>query len=165
MAAEGSSLQERRNGALALPGKVTPTSLVLADGLPFEEWESAGKLLGEISRATQWWIGDWLNYGEGAYGDKYTQAMDATGLEYGTLANISWVSKHVEVSRRRENLSFSHHQEVAQFDPGEQRTWLKQAEAAGWSVGELRKEIKQAPAVEEPNLCPSCKRPMPKVKS
>lgn len=30
-------------------------------------------------------LGDWLNYGERVYGEKYSQAMDATGLDWHPL--------------------------------------------------------------------------------
>jgi hypothetical protein len=50
----------------------------------------------------------------------YSQALDATEMEYGTLANAKWVSGQFEFSRRRENLSWSHHLEVAKLGPDEQ---------------------------------------------
>ena len=42
------------------------------------EWTDTGRRLKQIEGAIQWWIGDWLNYGENAYGDKYTEAIKAT---------------------------------------------------------------------------------------
>jgi hypothetical protein len=77
-------------------------------------------VLGEIGRACQWWIGDWLNYGERAYGEKYAQGMAATGYELQTLTNMAWVAARVEISRRREILSWSHHAEVAALESDEQ---------------------------------------------
>lgn len=143
------------NGTLALSGVVSETALDLQAGLSFDEWAEVGHTLGRIGRAHQWWVGDWLNYGERAYGEKYSQAMDATGLDYSTVANAAWVSKSVEVSRRRENLSFSHHREVAKFEPAEQDEWLDRAEAEDWSRSELREQLQ---GTDEPIRvrCPTC---------
>lgn len=147
---------------LTLPGAVSETALDLPGGLSFDEWQETGETLGRIGRACQWWIGDWLNYGERAYGEKYTQAMDATGLDYETLRGYAWVAGRVETVRRRTVLSFSHHKEIAQFNPSDQDRWLTSAEANGWSKGQLRTEIKKTREVPaERECCPTCGRPLP----
>lgn len=148
---------------LALPGAISETALDLPADLTFAEWQATGQTLGRISRACQWWLGDWLNYGERAYGEKYTEAIEVTGYELGTLKNFAWVAAHVETSRRRDVLSYSHHQEVAQFNPPNQDRWLTAAEANGWSAGKLRIEIRKTGEVPaERECCPTCKRPLPK---
>jgi N6-adenosine-specific RNA methylase IME4 len=134
------------NEQLVLPGAFSETGLALQTGLTFDEWAEVGALLGRIGRAHQWWVGDWLNYGERAYGEKYAQAMEATRLEYGTVANAAYVAGRIELSRRRENLSWSHHYEVAALDPPEQDEWLDRAEAKRWNRDEMRR------AVREPKL-------------
>jgi hypothetical protein len=48
----------------------------------------------------------------------YSQALEATEYEYGTIANDKFISSKFEFSRRRENLSHSHHAEVASMEPG-----------------------------------------------
>ena len=139
---------------LVLPGSVSETALDLQAGLSFEEWEQVGGVLGRIGRAHQWWVGDWLNYGERAYGEKYAQAMDATGLDYSAVANYAWVAKAVEPSTRVETLSWSHHREVAHLETVEQADWLSRAEAQGWSRNELREAVK-SPLQLEPPLPPT----------
>jgi N6-adenosine-specific RNA methylase IME4 len=134
---------------LALPGTVTETALALPATLSFEEWERTGLLLGRISRACQWWIGDWLNYGERRYGEKYAQALDATGLDYSTLTGMAWVAKSVETCRRRQTLPWSHHAEVAALDPAEQDEWLARAEAERLSVHNLRRALREPAAAPE----------------
>jgi len=37
-----------------------------------------------------------------------------------SLRNNKWVADRVELSRRRDNLSFAHHAEVAKLEPDEQ---------------------------------------------
>jgi len=61
----------------------------------------------------QWWLGDWLNYGERQYGEMYSQAIEEVNLDYGTLRNFKYVSSRIELSRRRDKLSWFHHREVA----------------------------------------------------
>lgn len=62
------------------------------------------------------------------YGETYAQAIEATGYEEQSLRNAKFVAASVEFSRRRENLSWSHHAEVASFDADEQTRWLDEAE-------------------------------------
>lgn len=128
---------------LAIPGVVSPTGLRLEDDLSFERWEACGRTLGEIARASQWWIGDWLNYGERAYGEKYSQALDATGLEYQAVANYAWVAKAVEPSTRVESLSWTHHRHVASLPVNEQAEWLARAVCDHWAERELHREIRR----------------------
>lgn len=61
-----------------------------------------------------WWIGDWLRYGERKWGEKYSKAIDVTDLAYQSLVNAKNVAeKFSDFNRRRLNLSWSHHSEVA----------------------------------------------------
>jgi macrodomain Ter protein organizer (MatP/YcbG family) len=88
-----------------------------------------------------WWIGDWVNFGERKYGEEYAQALDATNYDYGTLRNQKWVASRFVLSRRHDNLSFSHHQEVAAMDEEQADKLLSQAEAEGWTRTELREIV------------------------
>jgi len=56
---------------------------------------------------------EWLNYGEKHYGETYAQAIEVSDKEYQTLADAARVAGNIEFTRRRVNLSWSHHQEVA----------------------------------------------------
>ena len=146
---------------LALPGSASEIGLELPHGIAFGDWAEIGSNLGVLARANQWMIGDWLNYGERAYGEKYTEAIEVTRYELATLENLAWVAGHVEPSRRREVLSWSHHSEIAQLGPADQDRWLDSAEANGWSKAQLRKQIKGVPPERE--CCPTCGRPIPKT--
>lgn len=159
--AAGASVKREAAGDLVLPGSISETALNLPAGLSFAEWEQAGEKLGRIGRACQWWIGDWLNYGERAYGEKYAQAIEVTGYEEKTLRNLAWVASHVEMSRRRDILSWRHHAEVAALSPPDQEGNLEQAEAEGWSVAELRKQIK-GEVPDDAERCPTCGHRLPK---
>lgn len=122
--------------------QVTQTGLVLSESLTFEKWEEIGEFLQTVERSIQWWIGDWLNYGEQKWGEMYSQAIqDELGEKYQTLANYKWVAKQVQFSMRMENLSWNHHQAVAKLPPDEQVEWLTKAEAEGLSYRDMARTI------------------------
>lgn len=129
--------------ALTLPGRITPTGLDLPPDLPFDEWREIGQTLQAVERSIQWLLGDWLRYGERQYGEMYSQALDATDYTYQTLADAAWVAGKIESSRRKENLTFSHHKEVAKLEPEEQDELLNRAASEGLSVRALRTEVNQ----------------------
>jgi hypothetical protein len=141
---------------LVIPGvQLSYTSLVVTDPeLPFEAYAEVAVAAGRFKSATSWWIGDLLNFGEKLYGDRYVEAMEATGLAYETLTNYASVCRKVARSRRREGLRFGHHAEVSSLEPLDQELWLDAAVANAWTRAELRDRLrasKDAPAqVEQP---------------
>jgi hypothetical protein len=144
------SIAEKFSSIVAVPhGRLLKVGLELRPGLPISVWQSIGRKLEAIKGSFQWWIGDWANYGVSAYGEKYTGALKETNYEKQSLENMAWVAKHLETSRRRESLSWSHHAEVAALDPEQQTQWLKLAEKQNLSVRDLRVAIKKE---HQPNL-------------
>jgi hypothetical protein len=109
--------------------------------LPYEEWLRQGSTFGVAGRNARWWLGDWLRYGATRYGTKYTAAVRVTGYDRQTLMNLVYVATRFEISRRRENLSWSHHAELAAVDPQEQEHWLDRAITDKFSVRDLREEL------------------------
>lgn len=121
--------------------RLTPTALRLPEGMDTEGWEQVGAALGRVRRATRWWIGDWATYGEGrGYGD-LTAVAERVGLSAQTVWDCAWVSRQVEPSRRREDLSWSHHREVAPLPPDRQGAWLEKGASEGWSRDALRDAV------------------------
>jgi hypothetical protein len=143
-----------------------PTALVLPERLPFDAWERLGHdVLRPMARGVQWWIGDWLNYGERRYGEKYAQAIDATGYDYSTLNGMRWVAERIAIVRRRTSLSWAHHREVAALEPAAQTRWLRTAEREELSRAALRTALRDAkllPAMPtaEPVHCTTCGQPL-----
>jgi hypothetical protein len=93
-------------------------------------------------------LGDLLAFGEDRFGERYADVIDST-REYmrvaiGTLKNWQWISGKIEPSRRRENLSLSHHEAVAKLPADEQNEFLRAADNEGLSVKELKDLIKVA---------------------
>lgn len=105
----------------------------------FEQWQECGLFIRKANSSVKFWIGDWIRYGKNTYGEKYSQAIDETGLEYGTLRNIVYVTENVDLSRRRDKLSFEHHAEVASFTPEQQEELLEKASAINMTVKDFRK--------------------------
>lgn len=146
---------------LEAAGAVTPTALVLPPDIPFDQYMAMAAMFSELHRRTAWYIGDLLNYGEKAYGEKYAQAEAVTGLNKSTLMNYASVCGQIPRSRRREDVNFSIHAEVAYIpDVDEQKFWLEQAAKNGWTREDLRAARKSPnglpPAVETQCVCPTC---------
>lgn len=115
-----------------------PTALVLSEETTFEQWSEIGQWLQSVERSVMWWIGDWVRFGEHRWGEKYAQAIEATGHSYQTIADAKWVASSFEFSERSENLPWSHYRQVASLQKASRLSLLKQAETEGWSVRETR---------------------------
>jgi site-specific DNA-methyltransferase (adenine-specific) len=106
----------------------------------FTDWVNCGCFLNRLEKSVQFWVGDWLNYGEKTYGSTYTKALKMTGYDYGTLRNMKMVAGKIELSRRRETISFEIHKEAAALPPDEQEAFLSRAASEQWSRKQTRLE-------------------------
>lgn len=119
-----------------------PLWLDLPAGLPQERFAEILRGLGAMARGVQWWVGDALVYAEQNYGDELTfQLAEELDLEPHTLTNWRWVASSVDRKRRREQLSWSHHAEVARLGPKAQAEVLARAIAEAWTVRQLREHV------------------------
>jgi hypothetical protein len=112
------------------------------DDLDAAEWILLGRRLGTISRGVAWWLGDWVNYGNAAFGEKYSRAARVTGYDVQSLMNMAYVASRFDYARRREGLSWSHHAELAALAIEYQDSWLDNAELKHLSVRGLRDAIR-----------------------
>ena len=65
----------------------------------------------------------------------YVQSRAGTlGLNAYSVKNFGWVAKHVETSRRRDVLTFGHHEAVAALPAAQQKHWLERAARERLSV-------------------------------
>jgi hypothetical protein len=130
-------------------GALTDTGLrLLDDQMPRERWEAVGVMLGRARTITNFAIGDWLNFGEAIYGETYAQGMHVTGLSYDTLVRYASVCRNVLPNRRRPELTFSHHAEVAYLPPADQKKWLGRAVREKLSSAELRSLLREQRALD-----------------
>ncbi|MFE7274766.1 LmbU family transcriptional regulator [Streptomyces sp. NPDC057623] len=120
----------------------TRVGLRFPQSLSYDEWERAGYKVARIASSSAWFIGDWVAFGAVRYESRYRDAIDAVGLDYQTIRNYAWVARKFELTRRRENLSFQHHAEVASLPLQEQDHWLARAEECNWSRNQLRRHIR-----------------------
>lgn len=117
--------------------------------MSFEQWEQAGLALQRMGRAWQWWVGDWVLYGERHFADTYSQAVDLTGYEYKTISQVIRVSGAITPPRRKPELSWSHHEAVAALPVEQQDEWLGKAVEDGMTVARLRTRMRGLPDPEE----------------
>jgi hypothetical protein len=120
---------------------LTSVGLTFIGAVTFDEWLGLMSTLVRMETAFQFAIGDALIYGESRFGEKYSQAMDATGLSYQTLANLTWVAKHVPQSNRVDGISWTHHRVVASVDTSDQRNLLEMARDSRMSAVDLSTHI------------------------
>ncbi len=120
---------------------LTPIGLTILSTLGYDEWLDLMKTLVRLETAFQFAIGDALIYGEAQYGEKYSQAMDATGLSYQSLANMVWVAKHVPIHNRIPDVSWTHHRVIASVEQGDQKAMLEWARDKGMSAVDLQAHI------------------------
>lgn len=142
-------MQEVRQGFFTVPTtqELTVSSFRLhKNGLTpvgkptFDEWQQCGAFIQEAEKSVQFWIGDWLNFGEKTWGNKYVEAIQKTGLDYQTLRDYKWVAKAVPLSLRKDKLSFHHHKQVADLPTEKQTALLTQAVTESWPLLKLKQE-------------------------
>jgi hypothetical protein len=127
------------------------------------EWESYGPRIGLMSKGTNWWLGDWVRFGQRRYDRRYRDAAALTGYDEQTLMNLAYVAGRIEISRRREDVSWSHHAELAKLENHDQDEWLDRVLEERLSVRKLRAELRQSrqatvartAASDESSLAPS----------
>lgn len=130
--------------ALAMSGP----RLSLPDILEFEQWNQIGIQLESVTQHIQWWWGDWLNFGESRYGEKYQAAVEKFGLNLNTAQQYAWVAREYETCDRSQ-VSWTHYKVAAGMqDKAERAQVLELAGREHWSVARLRLEIKVARTAE-----------------
>ena len=127
---------------LALSGTLTATGWQLPTNLTRELWIECGQLLDKIESGSAWWRGDWWAYGEREWGEG-EELANLADIDYGAMQVYGSVSRAYPFLRRLKNLTFGHHQSAmnAGDDLELRLEWLNRAEANGWSVMTLRREI------------------------
>lgn len=128
-----------------------PTGLDLGE-LALAKWLDVLRGLGAMASGHQWWIGDALVYGEERYGEAFAQGEVELGLPPATAANYRYVASRLDRSRRREDLTWSHHAEVARLGPDAQAAALELAATEAWNVRQLRDYVALTYPQSDPRL-------------
>ena len=130
--------------AIKIHGFELHENVLTVHGEPtFEEWEACGHVLQRIQASSQWWLGDWWLAGERRYGEAAAQGA-SLGVAAKTIQNAAWVCQCIEPSRRRESLSYTHHECVAALPASRQDEVLDRAEADGLSTRQVKELVQQA---------------------
>jgi hypothetical protein len=155
------NIQVKQNDLTIGSFTLTPTGMI-TQGMPkFDEWVKCGDFIQKANKSVHFWLGDWLNFGEGAYGEEFAQEIDEVKFKYQTLQNDKWVAKRIAPSRRRESISFSHHAEVADLEPDEQEEMLTLAVEKNLPLSQFRKTVRHfklkldAPELSDEQLKPT----------
>jgi N6-adenosine-specific RNA methylase IME4 len=121
----------------------TAVALGSLDELSFDDWTALGRQLCGMAKGVNWWIGDWWAAGH-RYGERAKAAAEGIfGREFQALADMAFVSRKFETSRRREALTFTHHREVAALPASDADVLLNKAEAEMLSTRALRAIVNQ----------------------
>ena len=152
----------------ALPEGVTAyrNGLVIPPGTSHDEWLKIGTVLAGLVGSSMWLIGDWLAYGQESYrglpgyerqqNEIYTKVAAETGFAEGTLKNAKCVCAAVNLSRRRDKLTYCQAQEiVGRTTPGQFDFWIAKATTPGpdgrfLTVKKLREELRMSKATHKP---------------
>lgn len=121
---------------------ITRVAWIPGPTMDLAQWAHAGQRLGAMARCGQWGLGDWIRYGEKRFGERYSRPARITGYDPQSLMNMVYVASRFEISRRRENLSWSHHEALTSLTSSEQDYWLDRAAADKLSVSDLRGELR-----------------------
>ena len=120
-------------------GQLTKTGWQLPETLTEADWRLAGSSIARVEGAMMWWLGDLWNYGGHKYGDRkaLVESDDWDGPSYETCRNVAAVCNSFEMSRRRDVVTFSHHQESSSLPPDEADKILDWCEQVFGATGRL----------------------------
>lgn len=155
--------------------------LKFAPETPYETWmavvEHLKARLREAGQRLPWLIGDAINYGENAYGERYSAVLEETDYDYGSLRVMAWTARRFAPEARRLDLPFSHFTSAARLAGeapkaaaailanavkfGHTRAEVRaQARAAERRVQDGRRSAPEArlaaPRMVRANHCPTC---------
>ena len=135
-----------------VPGTIVSAGWLPPANLSESDWCRFGAELAHAERRISWCIGDWWRAYKPAWGDRGKLALsdewkDAGLPDYTICRNTSAVCDAFDIARRRANLTFAHHTEVAALPTAEADALLDWAEETIGQMGkprstrELRSEV------------------------
>ncbi len=122
--------------------RITPLGMIVTGKPEFDDWKGIGYWLHIMIKGIQFNVGDWIAFGEGAWGDRVAQVIDAGRWKYETVRSMVWVSTKVPLTVRRAELDWSHHQKIAHLNVEGQKLWLARAVEHSWTCAQLEAALK-----------------------
>lgn len=130
---------------------LSATALTITDpNVTFEECQGALDHALGLGDAVRWWVGDLLLFAEARWGEEHAQLIDGLRLSEHQVRRYRVAAERIAPSRRRENLSFSHHEAVLTLDPPDQARLLNLAATSRMTLDALRDAVRDHKAFEEP---------------
>jgi hypothetical protein len=99
----------------------------LPNRISWEEWTQRVHNIGTLKKKIAWYIGDLLNYGLDAFGEKAWQEIEAMGYSEGALSNFKYVAKKFPPEERSSDLPWSTYQAIAPFRKAEREKLITRA--------------------------------------
>jgi len=138
----GETMTDKQEMIQAMNAELNENALIINKNITFDEWEAIGQQLGAMGKGLMFWIGDWLTYGEQAFADKYSQAMDITGYSYRTVRQAKYIATKFTPEMRKSNLTFTHYTAVAGEEQEVAVRLLNDASNQNMTVDELKEHRK-----------------------
>jgi site-specific DNA-methyltransferase (adenine-specific) len=110
---------------------------------PYEAWIAETTGLLEVARGIQWLVGDALAFGEMMYGERAAQVYDSDRYSFETVTRMARTARAIEPGRRRPNVPFAIHADVAALPLPEQEALLNLASDQGLRRDEIRILVRQ----------------------
>jgi GNAT superfamily N-acetyltransferase len=101
------------------------TGCTVLPRLTYGEYRELMAMLGELVRATQWWLADAANAGERLYGPALARsAHEAACVPRNVLRDLRYTARAVHEDRRARGIGLGQHRLLAMLSPAAQRQWL-----------------------------------------
>ena len=155
VAARGARRERTRIGLQQEPGhsqRVTPVSWQPGHAISLSQWVADGQRLGAIGRGVNWWLGDWLRFGNAKFGERYVRASRITGYDVQTLMNMVYVASRFDAGAGASGSPGATTPELAALEPDDQEQWLARAEEERLSVRDLRGELRRVTRAREKDV-------------
>jgi hypothetical protein len=101
-----------------------------------DQWARMGESLGSIFKDINWWIGDFVKYGEAQLGDDFQQYAPDIPIEH--LERCLAVSNAFPIGDRFEDLTWSHHLTALRLHGVRRRASLVYASINGLEYNDYR---------------------------
>lgn len=136
------------------PAVFAVSQLACHPTMKMTEWLKLGVLLLAVGRNINWWVGDWLLFGEHRYGDQYAQGVSLLQLDENTLRQWAWTCKVFPPEKRRWDVPFSQYHNmarVAQIAPQQADAFMDVVQEKGLTVSETRSMVNGWKAQHDPD--------------
>jgi hypothetical protein len=109
-----------------------PFANITATGIVFdpkakptlEQFKGLLDTLVRAHKSADFWLGDAINYAQKRFGDEYRPLLAKSGLTNESVTRAANIARAVPISRRNEQLDFTHYLPIANLPPDEQEHWI-----------------------------------------